>query len=498
MEKRQRWDSRMIFIFAAIGSAAGLGNAWRFPYMAASNGGGAFLIPYFIALVTAGIPILILEFAMGNKFQAGAPTAYGQINEKHETIGWLAIFVSFGIIVYYIVILAWVFDYLWYAVTSAWGNAPADFFLHKVLQISEGPGTLGGFSVPVLIGWVIAWIAVYLSIKDGTKSVGKVVKWTVPLPIIMLGILLIRGITLPGAAEGINYYLAPNFSKLLDPKVWAAAYGQIFFSLSVAFGVMVAYASYLPKKSDITNNAIITALSNCGISFMAGFAVFGTMGYMAMSKGAAIADVAGSGGVGLAFWVYPEAINLLPFGNIIFGLVFFIMLLTLGIDSAFSLVEGVVAGISDKFGTNKKKTTQWVCIVAAAISLIFTTKAGLYWLDITDRYINNFAIIGVALLEAIVVGWIFGVEKLRNFTNEFSEVKLGSWFNILMKYICPFALGIILVWNVIQEIIDINNGTLYEGYPLWAIAVGGWAVLGLIVVVSLIFSIGKSKAKENA
>lgn len=491
---RQQWNSRLAFVFAAIGSAAGLGNAWRFPYMAAENGGGAFLIPYFIALITAGIPLLILEFAVGHKFAAGAPTAFGRINKKTEGIGWGAIGVSFVIITYYAVIMAWVFDYLWYSIKTAWGNDPGGFYFNKVLQITDGPGVLGGFSIPVIIGLIIAWIAIYWTIRDGVKSVSKVVKWTVPLPVIMLGILAIRGLTLPGAIEGINYYLKPDFSKLLNPKVWAAAYGQIFFSLSVAFGVMIAYASYLPKKSDITNNAIITALSNCGISFLAGFAVFGTIGYMALQEGAEVAKVAGNGGLGLAFVVYPKAMSLLPFGTVIFSLVFFVMLLTLGIDSAFSLVEGVVAGISDKWGTNKKKTTIGVILVGFLLSLIFSTKGGLYWLDIVDNYINNYGIITVALLETIVLAWVFGAKNIREYVNEVSEIRLGKWFDILIKYVTTAVLFIILVWKVVQEILALINGEYYGNYPLWSIVVGGYIILLLVLHISVI--LGRTKTKE--
>lgn len=494
MEKRQRWDNRMIFVFAAIGSAAGLGNAWRFPYQAATNGGGAFLIPYFVALITAGIPLLIMEFAIGHKFQAGAPTALSKIKKGWEFTGWWAIGVSFAIVTYYAVIMAWVFDYLFSHITMAWGNAPGDFFFNKILQISDGPGTLGGFSYPVVIGLIIAWVAVYWTIKDGVKSVGKVVKWTVPLPIIMLGILVIRALTLPGAIDGLNYYLNPDFSKLGDPQVWVSAFGQIFFSLSVAFGVMIAYASYLPKKSDITNNAIITALANCGISFLAGFAVFGTMGYMAAQQGATVAEVAGSGGVGLAFIVYPQAINLLPFGSALFALVFFIMLLTLGIDSFFSLVEGVVAGVSDKWNLNKKKTTIGVVLVGFVISLLFATKGGLYWLDIVDNYINNWNILAVALLQAIAIGWVFKSRKLREYINPISDIKLGAWFDFLVRFITPLALGGILVWNTVQEIINVIDGKFYGDYPQWAIVVGGWAVMVVLIVGSIILSKTKSKS----
>lgn len=491
MEKRGMWNSRTAFVLAAIGSAAGLGNAWRFPYRCAANGGGAFLVPYFVALITAGIPLLIAEFAIGHKFQAGASVTFAKIKKGWSSLGWWAVGAAFVIITYYSVIMAWVIDYLWYSLTNAWGNAPADFFLNKVLRITSGPGELGGFSVPVLIGLVLSWLAIYWCIRDGVKSVSKVVRWTVPLPVIMLGILAIRSLTLPGSIDGISYYLNPDFSVLTDWNVWAAAYGQVFFSLSLAFSVMVAYASYLPKKSDITNNAFITAFANCGISFLAGFAVFGTLGHMALQKGASVAEVAGSGGIGLAFWVYPEAINYLPFGIVIFSLVFFIMLFTLGIDSAFSIIEGVVAAIDDHSKWTKKRIIRITCIIGAAISLLYATKGGLYWLDIVDRYVNDFALIGVGFFEAICIGWVFKAKNIRDHVNPISDIRLGSWYDIMLKYIAPFVLGTTFIMTVVNEIKGAINNTMYEGYPIWACAVGGWIVTIGIIIAAIV--LGKKK-----
>lgn len=232
---RDRWGSRTIFILAAIGSAVGLGNAWRFPGMAYNNGGGAFLIPYFVALITAGIPLLLLEINVGKKFQAGAPTAFGRIHRRFEGLGWWAVLTSFVIVAYYTVILGWSFNYMWASITQAWSGNAADYFINKVLQRSGGPGEIGGFSLPVLATLVLAWISVWWCVRNGVHSVGKVVKWTVTMPVVLMIILGIRTITLPGAIEGLNYYLKPDFSALLDVKVWAAAYGQVFFSLSGPF-----------------------------------------------------------------------------------------------------------------------------------------------------------------------------------------------------------------------------------------------------------------------
>lgn len=489
--KRARWGNRMVFVLAAVGSAAGLGNAWRFPYVCASNGGGAFLIPYFIALITAGIPVLIVEFLLGHKYQKGAPSSLGNFGKASEVVGWFAVFISFIIVTYYTVIMAWVFDYLWYSLKIAWAGDSSGFFFNKLLQVTEGPWTIGGFRLPVIIGLMLAWIAIYFTVKDSVHSIGKIIKWVVGLPIILLVVLAISGMTLDGAVEGINYYLSPDFSKLKDFSVWTAAFTQIFFSLSVGFAVMIAYSSYLDKESDITNNAFITAFANSGISFLAGFAIFSTLGYMAQATGSTLAEIS-TQGVGLAFVVYPEAISLLPFGavgQVIFALLFFIALLTLGIDSAFSLVEGTSTAISDKFGTNKKKTTVWVIIVGAVISLLYATRAGLYWLDIVDRYVNNFGILVVSFIEVAIIARIIKPKKVIEYINSVSDIKVGKWFEILLGYISPIILGIVLIMTIKNEISDVINKTAYfADYPTSSLVVGGWVMLGVVLLVSILFA----------
>jgi NSS family neurotransmitter:Na+ symporter len=487
---RDKWSSRSAFILAAVGSAAGLGNIWRFPYQAANNGGGAFLIPYFIALFVVGIPLLVGEFALGQKFRGGAPKALRNLNEKLEVFGWFSVGISFLVVAYYSVILAWVFDYLWYSLKLAWTTGAGAFFFGEVLKISSSPFEIGGFSTPVIIGLIMAWVCIYLSIKDGASSVGKIVKFTVVMPIVLLAVFTIRVLFLDGAVAGVNYYLDPDFSKLSDISVWTAAFGQILFSLSLGYGIMIAYASYMPKNSDITLNATITALANSGVSFLAGFAIFGTLGHIAASQGVDVASISGSGGVGLAFVVYPEAITKLPFGawgQVLFALSFFIMLLTLGIDSAFSLVEAVVAAVVDKFEFDKKKTTIAVVVAAALLSLIFATKAGLYWLDIVDYHLNNYALLPISVIELIILITVFKVDKLREFVNAKSDIKVGKWFDTLV-YVATFVLGGLFTLNAIKDFKGIITGTTYENYPLMAIVYGGIAVVTGLVILSVVFA----------
>jgi len=468
---------------AAIGSAVGLGNAWRFPGTAYANGGGAFLIPYFVALITAGIPLLLLEISLGKKFQAGAPTAFARINKKFESLGWWALATSFVIGTYYTVILAWSFNYMWASLKVAWAGDAGGYFYNNLLQLTDSPGILGGFNLPVLGTALLAWVCVWWCIRHGVKSVGEVVKWTVTIPVALMIILGLRAVTLPGAIEGLNYYLKPNFAALLDVNVWAAAYGQVFFSLSVLFGVMIAYASFLPEDSDITTDTMIIAFADAGISFLAGFAVFGTLGYMMQSTGTAIADMNISG-VGLAFITYPEAITQLPGGVFIqaaFGLMFFFMLFTLGIDSAFSIVEGVVTGLVDKFNWNRGKTLLAVCLAGAMGSLIFVTKGGLYWLDIVDYFTNNFNMIVIGIIECLLAGWIYGSDKIRIFFNETGTIKFGIWWDAMIRFVTPLALlGISVLW-----IID-NLKQNYGGYQSIYLVMGGWGLVAATVVLGFV------------
>ena len=484
--QRDRWDSRTAFVLAAIGSAAGLGNAWRFPYMAYSNGGGAFLIPYFIALLTAGIPLIVLEFSMGQSTQRGAPGALAKAGRKFEGFGWWAVLSGTIITSYYAGVMAWAWDFLAGSFTLGWADDAGTFFYEEVLEISSGPGVLGGFSTSVLVGLIITWVVIYFILRNGAQSVGKVVMITVPLPIILMGILLIRAVTLPGAVEGLNYFLEPNFSMLSNPSVWIDAYSQVFFTLSLGFGIMIAYASYMPEDSDIINNALITVFANSGISFMAGIAVFGTLGYMAETQGVAISEVA-TAGVGLAFVVYPNAISLLPGGAFVvglFGFVFFAMLLSLGIDSAFSIVEAGVAALKDKWGGSKRKVTLFYSLFLFIVGLLFVTKGGLYWLDIVDHYVNTYGLVFAGLTEAIIIGWYYDTSKLRNYFNSVSEYQFGSWWDIMIKFVTPIVLTILLVTELIADI-----GTPYGGYELRYLVYGGWiGVIGLLIVASYLLS----------
>lgn len=477
---RENWDNRLVFIMAAIGSAIGLGNVWRFPYVCYQNGGGAFLIPYFFALFTCGLPLLMVEFALGKRSRSGAPFAFGSIRKYMTWAGWLACLCAFIIVTYYCAIMAWSWDYIYDSLTLAWGTDVDSFFKNQVLGLTEGPGILGGIQWRLAAGLFLTWLVILLILWKGIKSVSKVVMISVPLPALCLVILAVRGLTLPGAVDGVIYYLQPDFSKLADPRVWLAAYGQILFSLSLGQSVLIAYSSYLPDNSDISNNAFITGLADCGFSFFAGFAVFSALGFLALQNGLPVAEVVASG-PNLAFVTYPTIINMLPFWAPFFGVVFFLMLLTLGIDSAFALVEGFSTPLRDATGWKHIKITIALCLIGLAIGILFITKGGYHWLDIVDHYISDYGLVTIALAECVLVGWIYGAKKFRASINQTSEIRIGKWWEICIVFITPLVLGYFLISSLIKGIAE-----PYGGYPAWANWAGGWLMMLAAVAVALI------------
>ncbi len=486
---RENWSSRTGFILAAVGSAIGLGNVWRFPYICYENGGGAFLIPYFFALFTCGFPLLMVEFAMGKRARGGAPQAFQAIRPFMSWAGWLACLCAFVIVTYYCAIMAWSWDYMWYSVKLAWGADAEGFFKQHVLGLTSGPEMLGGIQLPILIGLILTWIAILAILWKGISSVAKVVLVTVPLPVLCLVILAIRGLTLPGAVDGVIYYLQPDFHKLTDPRVWFAAYGQILFSLSLGMAVLLAYSSYLPKDADIANNAFMTGFANCGFSFFAGFAVFSALGFLAYQVGVPVENVVKSG-PDLAFITYPTIISKLPFWAPFFGVVFFAMLLTLGIDSAFSLVEGCATPFRDATGIKHTKVVLWLCIIGFVIGILFVTRGGYYWLDIVDHHITDYGLVTIALLECVVVGWIFGAKKFRKEINDTSEIRIGGWWDICIKEVTPHVLGFILLSSLIKGISE-----PYEGYPNWTLWIGGWGMMYILIRISIYW--GKKYSRKE-
>lgn len=467
----------------------GLGNVWRFPFVCYENGGGAFLIPYFVALFTAGIPLMILEFSIGHWARSSPPEAFRKIGRRWEWAGWWTVLIPFVVAVYYVVVMAWCFSYMIYSIDLRWGMHAEQFFLKTFLGVTSSPEILGGIRIPVLLGLVAVWLCIFLILYKGVGRIGKVVAITVPLPTVLLIILTVRGLTLPGAMEGISYFLTPDFGSLLSVNVWLSAFAQVFFSLSLAQGIMITYASFLKKKSDITNNAFIISLADAGTSFLAGFTVFSVVGYLAVSQGIGITDL-GIGGPNLTFITYPTAISLLPFAASFFGLLFYVSLLTFGIDSAFSMIEPISASIHGKWRVSKAKATGVICVFGFIASLVFTTGAGLHLLEIVDHFIANFGLVMIGLVECLILGWFYKIVKLRDHANMTSEIKIGRWWDVLIKYVIPIILSVLLIVAIWE-----NIKRPFMGYQSWILILVG--ALPVIIIFLLSFVLMKIKRRDE-
>jgi NSS family neurotransmitter:Na+ symporter len=480
--KREQWKSQFGFLLAAVGSAIGLGNVWRFSYMAHEHGGGAFLIPYIAALLTAGIPLLILEFGLGHERIGSAPLAYAKINRRWEWLGWWSvIFVMFGINLYYTVIISWCINFFVLSFDLGWGTDPESFFFEEFLQLSDSPSEIGQTRTPILIGvifvWFLNWCIVYRGVQKGIEMANKIF---MPLLLALTTFLVFWSLSLEGSVAGIKYYLTPEYHILKDPKVWIAAYSQIFFTLSLGFGIMIAYASYLPRKSDLTKNAFLTAFINSGFSIFAGFAVFSVLGFMSTLQGEPISDLIRQDS-GIAFVAYPKALSLMPAGNL-FGAIFFLSLVIAGVSSSISIIEAFSAAAIDKFGIDKKKFVTILCVLGMLGSIIFATQGGLFWLDIVDHFLSHYGLIVVGVGECILVGWMFKLEVIRRHINKVSSIKLGLWWNYIIKLFIPLILSIILIGDLYSELRE-----PYGNYSWTSLILIGrdWLLIALIVAFAI-------------
>ncbi|EPZ39829.1 Na+-dependent transporters of the SNF family protein [Anoxybacillus ayderensis] len=489
MESRQQWGTRAGFILAAAGSAIGLGNIWRFPAVAYENGGGAFFLPYLFALLTAGIPILILEFALGHKYRGSAPLTFARLSKGTEWIGWWQVLISFVISTYYSVVIAWAMSYTYFAFTSKWGENTGDFLFGEYLKLAETPGTFGSLVpavfIPLLLVWIINLAVLYKGVRKGIEVANKIF---LPTLVVLFFIIVIRAVTLDGAIEGLNAFFKPNWDQIMNGKVWVAAYSQIFFSLSIAFAIMITYSSYLPKKSDITNNAFITGFANSGFELLAGIGVFSVLGFLAQQQGVEVSEVV-KGGVGLAFVVFPQIINQFPAFNEFFGVLFFLSLTLAGLTSLISISETYVSAIQEKFGISRTKAVLGGGGVAALIALVFASNGGLYFLDVVDYFINNFGVALVGLVEVVVIAWVLKeLNALQTHANSVSDIMVGAWWKISLSVVTPIVLGYMMF-----DSIKTNVKENYGGYDTLFVVKYGWTVAALVIVLGFVLSVKRWK-----
>uniref|UniRef100_A0A8C6WN00 Transporter n=1 Tax=Neogobius melanostomus TaxID=47308 RepID=A0A8C6WN00_9GOBI len=496
---RGQWSSKREFILAMVGEIIGLGNVWRFPYLCFKNGGGVFLVPYVLFLLTCGIPIFFLEVSLGQMTGQGGITCWRKICPLFQGIGFGGLILMLYTCMYYIVILAWALLYLfssfqselpWASCNNTWNtvnciqtandslsvNATSsveEFWQRRILGLSGGIEEMGSIRWDLAGCLLLCWITCYFCIWKGVKSSGKVVYFTATFPYLMMVALLIRGVTLPGAADGIRFYLWPDPSRLSDPQVWMDAASQILFSYAVCTGCLASLGSYNQRNNNCYKDAFALCLLNSATSIVAGFAIFSVLGYMSYELGVSIETVAESG-PGLAFIAYPRAVAMMPLPQL-WSVFFFMMIIFLGLDSEFVYLEGLVTSISDMYpsffltGHRRKLLLLGVCLVSLGIGLCMVTEGGLYVFQLFDYYAcSGIPLVLFAILESVCIGWVYGADRYYSNIADMIGYRPWPYMKYCWKYITP-TVGILLFSLAQFKPLKYNNTYVY---PTWGYGLG--------------------------
>ncbi|GGL38960.1 sodium-dependent transporter [Phycicoccus endophyticus] len=489
---RGAFSSRKVFILAAVGSAVGLGNIWRFPYVAYENGGGAFVLPYLVALLTAGIPFLLLDYALGHRGRGSAPLSFARTDRRTEWIGWWQVGICFVIAVYYAAVIAWAVRYTGFSLGKVWGDAPEEFLFGSFLQAGD-PGVSLDLVPGVLVPLALVWAAVLAVMVLGVqKGIGATAVVFIPVLVLAFGALVVRALFLPGAGAGLDALFSPDWAALGHASVWAAAFGQIFFSLSVGFGIMITYSSYVSRRTDMTGSGLVVGFANSGFELLAGIGVFAALGFMAQANGVPVDEVA-SDGLGLAFVAFPAIINEAPAGGLI-GVLFFGSLVFAGVTSLVSVIEVVISAVRDKLELSRTAATVAVVLPSALVSLVFFgTTSGVYVLDIVDHFVNRYGILLVAVVSMLAVAWLArALRPLSDHLNLTGSVRVGRWWLVLVGALTPAALTVVLVRELATDL-----GTPYEGYPGWMLGTFGWGVAAAVVLAAVLATLVRWRPRTS-
>ena len=432
--KKQEWNSNLAFMMAMIGSAVGLGNIWRFPNVLYSNGGGSFMIPYIVSLFLLGISFVLVEYAVGFKFKRSIARILYSIKNKLEPIAWFILLIVFLITTYYVCVVGWDFIYIILSVTKAWGANPDLYFANNVLHATDSMSGLFTIVPNVLVSVFLIWLFACLILRqDLNDGIGKVSQILLPLLCLIVVGIVAFSLTLPGASIGYSQIFTPDWSAL--------------GSMAIA----MTYASYLPERSKLVDNAVLVAFSNSGFEVFNSIGIFSILGFMTFTSGIPFNELV-TEGTGLAFVVFPQVFNTMGDVAYIIGPLFFLCILFAGITSVIALLEGVCYSISEKFLIERKKTATVVCIIGFLISTIFATGVGSTILGVFDAYLNNFALLFAILLECIIFGWIYKFDDLIEVLNNNSSIKVGKTWKTVIKYILPICIAGLWIQGVYSTV----------------------------------------------
>ncbi|CAM4833277.1 unnamed protein product [Rotaria magnacalcarata] len=568
-EEHHEWDRPIEFVLSLISNSVGLGNVWRFPYLAARSGGGAFLIPYFILYFLIGAPIYYLELALGQFSSRGPATAFilakgwqGKLLGNKRVLNPSLIFsgVGFAMIInsvlcmlYYNVVIAWALFYfissfrkrlLWSDCGHWWNTAlcfvPGDrgttytingttfnctklqyqnisqyhctainltgrvtateeFYYNLLLQKSKSFDDFGTPTLYMALSLLVSWIIVCLCIIKGVKTSGKVAYFTAIFPYVVLLILIIYTSTLSGAVDGVKFYIIPKWELVGDFKTWQAAASQVFFSLGLSFGSLMAYSASNKFNNNFFRQMCIVVSCDCLTGVFAGFAVFATIGFLAKALNETVEKYAASSGPGLAFITYPEAISNMP-ASPFFAIIFFLMLLALGLGSQFALTDVPITSLVELFPRLKKQRPIAVvitCVVSYLISITFTCPGGIYFFELLQEYSANTSMLVVGFFEVIVISYIYGFNRFMNDVQMMLNKRAAEYYLFLTWYIsAPLLIIIITITKLISaEPIKLGAGGGFPDYifPRWSTILGWFIFVFCIIPIPLVFLVNYIK-----
>ncbi|XP_013107532.2 sodium-dependent nutrient amino acid transporter 1 [Stomoxys calcitrans] len=520
---RDKWGNEIEFLFSCIALSVGLGNVWRFPFIALANGGGAFVIPYVIVLLLIGRPVYYLEVIVGQFSSRGCVQAFGMV-PLMKGIAYGQVYSTAVATTYYASIMALTIKYLlasfadilpWTYCRPEWGAtclATSDslqeinstiptkrvssaelFFTKSVLRETENlDHGLGMPSWDLVLCLLAAWILIAIILIKGIRSSGKASYFLALFPYVVMLILLWRALTLPGALDGIVYFLKPQWDQLLNPQVWYNAITQMFFSLAICFGTLVMYASFNNFRKNVYRDVIIITSVDSVTSILAGCIIFGILGNLAYETNSPDISSVVKGGAGLAFISYPEAIAKFKFLPQVFAVLFFLMLLVLGMGSNVGMASCVITVIKDRFN----HLPHWLLATAMAVmgfmcGIIYMTPGGQFVLNLVDFFGCSFIALFLAIAELIAVSWMYGVKRLCQDIEFMLGVKTGLYWRICWVLITPGLMFAVLLYTLITLEPLTYNGVAYPlnvygvAWLLWAIGVAQLPLWALYTVYSM-------------
>uniref|UniRef100_A0A673Y5L7 Transporter n=1 Tax=Salmo trutta TaxID=8032 RepID=A0A673Y5L7_SALTR len=480
---RATWKRQIEFTLAGIGCAVGLGNIWRFPYLCYRSGGGAFLVPYLLMLLVMGIPLLYMELILGQYMRRGPVHALAKACPLLKGTEAYSICPPS---LYWSIILVSSFNIVKLKMQRMTINQQL-CCSYRMLERTAGVEESGVLRWELFLLLLLAWILLYFCIFKGIKSTGKVVYFTALFPYVILLALLINNVQLPGAMEGIRFFIVPNWEKLLELEVWVNAAAQIFNSIGIGFGSLMAMSSYNNFNNNILKDTLAISITNSLTSILAGFVIFSAFGYMSHLQNIPVSELAVDG-PGLVFVVYPQAFATMPVAPL-WAILFFFMLLCLGLDSQFAMVEVMVTSLMDEFGgplmkflRHKEMLVLAVCSTAFLLGIPHVMQVGIYVFQLMDHYTAIVSLMFLAFFEVLAICGLYGVRRLSANLKEMTGNRPNIFFKVCWMFVAPLLITIILVFTIIQF-----KPARYEDYvyPPWAQGIGWVIAMASIIWIPL-------------